>query len=351
MGHWSVVIAISVVAVAADSRNWDETMKPITTFRTAVAGTRDYLCLSGAMDAFEDSERYTRVITYDELDEHTWSFHEENHIVTSIAIWRQSKDSPRFFVTLGEDGDIGFMDSDEHTEKIPGAGVNSEDAKGWGYMSALKQIGDHLYACGGAGQVYKRLGPGQWVHMDDGLLQEPDVADRLLPRAIDGPHENAIYLVGSLAAMGHPPRAYFWNGQHWRQLELPPVAERITNIYVESEDRIWLCGANGTLLRGNAEGGFKSLSTTNDNQLFYSLCKFQGKIYLGSNLGLFVYDPNNHAAGISEVATGLTPELQDANIVDSVDGVLWSIGSKDIARFDGQKWERIHHPDNPRIGA
>jgi hypothetical protein len=35
--------------------------------------------------------------------------------------------------------------------------------------------------------------------------------------------------------------------------------------------------------------------------------------------------------------------------VDAVDGVLWSIGPKDIARFDGQMWERIHNDDNLRI--
>lgn len=51
-----------------------------------------------------------------------------------------------------------------------------------------------------------------------------------------------------------------------------------------------------------------------------------------------------------KVVTDLHPDLQDANIVDSYDKVLWSIGPKDIARFDGKKWERIHHPDNPRIG-
>lgn len=73
-------------------------------------------------------------------------------------------------------------------------------------------------------------------------------------------------------------------------------------------------------------------------------------MYLASNLGLFIYDPNDHEAGIQKVVTDLHPDLQDANIVDSYDKVLWSIGPKDIARFDGKKWERIHHPDNPRIG-
>jgi hypothetical protein len=111
-----------------------------------------------------------------------------------------------------------------------------------------------------------------------------------------------------------------------------------------------MCGANGTLLLGNAVDGFKSLSSVDDNQLFLSVCKFQDKIYLGSNLGLFVYDPARHDAGIAKVQTGLSPELQDANIVDSVGEVLWSIGPKDIARFDGRQWERIHHPDNERIG-
>jgi hypothetical protein len=303
------------------------------------------------MDALEDFERYTRVITYDELAEHIWSFHEEKYIVTSISIWRSSLNAPRFFVTLGEGGEVGFMDADDHIEKIPGAGVNSDDAVGWGYMSAMKQIGDHLYACGGAGQVYKRLGANKWVHMDDGILQAPDVADRLLPRAIDGPSENAIYLVGSLASTGHPPRVHFWNGKTWRQLDLPATAERITNLYVESESRIWLCGANGTLLLGNAKDGFKSVSRVEDNQLFYSACKFQEKIYLGSNLGLFAYDPADHKAGIREVVSKLSPEIQDANIVDSCDGVLWSIGSKDIVRFNGKDWERIHHPDNAKIGS
>jgi hypothetical protein len=253
-------------------------------------------------------------------------------------------------VGLSDGGDVDFNFGDDPVvEKIPGAGIHSTDSEGWGYMSCLRQVGQHLYAAGGAGQVYKRLGPNQWVHMDAGLLQTRDVSERLLPRAIAGPHEAAIYLVGSISASGQPPFVCFWNGQHWTHLPLPEVAERLTGIHVESEQRIWLCGANGTLLLGNATDGFTSLSTVHDNQLFLSLCRFQGQVYLGSNLGLFVYDPARPGAGIRKVVTGLTPELQDANVVDCAEDVLWSIGPKDIARFDGQRWERIHHPDNPPI--
>lgn len=47
--------------------------------------------------------------------------------------------------------------------------------------------------------------------------------------------------------------------------------------------------------------------------------------------------------------TGLTPELQDAHVLEAKDGVLWSFGFKDLAWFDGKQWTRVDHPDNPPI--
>jgi len=253
---------------------------------------------------------------------------------------------------LSDEGIVSFSGGGKFVkEKIPGAGVWSDDANNWGYLSDLRQIGDCLYACGYCGQVYKRFAPGNWQHIDGGLLQPPgtDMKDSIALSAINGPHENAIYTAGYLHADGLPPKAFFYNGQHWRELTLPDVAERITNIYVESESSIWMCGANGTLLRGNADEGFRSLSSIDDNQLFTGVCKFQEKIYLASNMGLFAHDPQAPEHGIVPVFTDLVPDLQDANVVGCWDKVLWSIGSKDIARFDGKTWQRIHFPDNPRI--
>jgi hypothetical protein len=248
-------------------------------------------------------------------------------------------------VILSDEGHVHYVGKHPPiTEKIPGAGLFSEDATGWGYMSGIRQIGDHLYACGGAGQVYKRVGPDQWLHMDDGLLQPTDVDERLLPRDINGPNEQEIYLAGALSSVGYPGQLHFWNGESWRKLALP-TDERLNAIYVEDENRIWICGSNGTLLFGNHRDGFIDVSAVEDNQLFTSLTKVNERIYLASNLGLFVYD----GAGIHPVQTGLNPQLQDANVVDAIDGVLWSIGPKDIAKFDGKQWTRIDHPDNPPI--
>ena len=323
------------------------------TFVAAALADSDLMEVAGSMDVDPVGARYTRMFTYDEQQQQPWSHHVVEQRVVVVCRYLLPPDYEYFGLGyMSEEGGIRLASETQVLdEKIPGAGVNSPDATGWGYMSDLRQIGEHLYACGGAGQVYKRVAPSQWEHMDQGLLQAPDVSERILPRAIHGPDESDIYLVGCLSASGLPPLVYHWDGSRWLQLPLPEVAERITNIHVESRDRIWLCGSNGTLLLGNARDGFRGLSTVDDNQLFLSVTLFEGRAYLGSNLGLFVYDPADAAAGIRPVVTGLVPELQDTNIVDSVEGVLWSIGPKDIARFDGQSWTRIHHPDNPPIGG
>jgi len=118
---------------------------------------------------------------------------------------------------------------------------------------------------------------------------------------------------------------------------------------VASSDCIWLCGDDGSLLMGNADAGFTRLAEGSNGQLFTSVTEFEARIYLASNLGLFVYDLAQPDEGICKVKTTLEPDLQDANVVEARGQALWSIGSKDIARFKGGSWERMQHPDNPRI--
>lgn len=321
------------------------------TFTAAMAYT-DKSAMAGAGDALETFARFTRVVCYDTEHHQKWVRHDQDWRAVSLAYFGPQEENFDDIVVLSEEGDVRYIgDHDPLLEKIPGAGIIGNDAKGWGYLADIQQIGNSLYACGYKGQVYKRCGPNDWLHIDTGLLQDPKTPQeqRIALSVINGPNENAIYAAGYQHADWLPPKAFFFNGSHWREIELPEVAERVVNMYVESETRIWMCGSNGTLLLGNAEDGFQSLSNVDDNQLFTSVCKFQNKICLASNMGLFAYDPADPSAGIRRVITGLQPELQDANIVDCYDNVLWSIGAKDIARFDGAKWERIDHPDNPAI--
>ncbi len=326
-------------------------MKSNLTFTTAYVVASDSLLIASSPDIHDPYERFTRVWRWYRDTPTYWHYIDLPWRTISVTAFVPESGDLWWTCTLSEEGEVSFQGRDGvSSEKIPGAGVFSSDSQGWGYMSDLQQIGDHLYACGFNGQVYRRNGPNNWVHMDKGILQPKEMVDgNYSPAVINGPHERAIYLAGCIQQPYYPVRASFWDGSIWRDLVLPEVADRITAIHVESESRIWMCGENGTLLLGNAVDGFKSLSTTDDNQLFLSICGYKGKIYLGTLQGPYCYDPARPQAGITKVKTGLSPELIDGNIVDKAQNVLWSIGNKDIARFDGKSWSRIHHPDNPRI--
>ena len=74
---------------------------------------------------------------------------------------------------------------------------------------------------------------------------------------------------------------------------------------------------------------------------------FGDKLFLASSLGLFTYDAAQKK--IERYVTTLTPDLQDTHILEAKDSVLWSFGFKDLAYFDGKRWTRVDHPDNPPI--
>ena len=315
-------------------------------FTNAVVIASDYVYLSASLSDMSAYSPHTRLCLYDEQSDHMWSKHDVDWWTTSVAIFLERADSDWILCAMSEEGDVEFMSADAPiNEKIPGAGVFSEGAKGWGYMRTLRQIGEHLYAVGSAGQVYRRLGRDHWEHMDEGVLQSPPVENRLLLADIHGTDETDMYLCGAIpGAFGYEGRLFHRDGQSWTPLTTP-TTEPLNAIYIDNPECIWIAGDNGTLLRGNHKDGFKDMSSVDDNQRFGSIVRFQDKLYLASNMGLFMYD----GTSIQEVRTGLVPDIQDANVVDAMDGVLWSVGTKDIVRFDGEKWERIHHPDNPRI--
>lgn len=245
--------------------------------------------------------------------------------------------------------------------QIRDAGVFGPEATGLGYVNRIRAVGEGLYVCGQSRQVYRfdwdgqQLAKGQWLDVAGSMRQPPigdaptdddaaafddwlDANERIDFMDLHGSAESDLYAVGD--------EAWHWNGSQWQPLTLP-TDEPLAAIAVVDADTLLFVGHNGTLLRGNARQGFVDLSGVHDNQNFTGVAVFEGRYYLASNLGLFVYDPQ--IGRIQPCVTGLQPELQDAHQLEAKDGVLWSFGFKDLACFDGQRWTRVDHPDNPPI--
>ncbi|MEF2074933.1 hypothetical protein [Consotaella aegiceratis] len=123
-------------------------------------------------------------------------------------------------------------------------------------------------------------------------------------------------------------------------------------VLAESEERVWACGRNGNFLVGNHSSGFRTLDVLGGIDgwpEFNGMAMFQGKLYLSSYAdprGLLVFDGRR----MEQVRSGLTPDIEDVSAVSAVgDEVLWVMGSKDLLRFDGTRWERIDFPGNDRL--
>src|SRR5439155_11744819 len=103
---------------------------------------------------------------------------------------------------------------------------------------------------------------------------------------------------------------------------------------------IYICGGQGTLLRGNRRG-WEVIGKIDMTDYIWDLEVFCGKIYLAVEDRIMVYEEGE----IREVDTNLKPQI-DAYRLSSRARVLWSFGENDLAYYDGKLWSRVVHPDN-----
>lgn len=308
---------------------------------------------------------YSRLATYKiSRREHPWRFSDrDDWLIVSVCAWTGASSQQPFRCVLSREGQVNLYGpggQPDHSFQIPEAGVFGEAATGLGYVNRIRAVGDGLYVCGQSRQVWRfewdgrDLAAGRWVDMAGAMRQPPmpdppddeDAFERWLDDndAVDfvdiaGPSERDLYAVGD--------EAWHWDGRRWAPLSLP-TDEPLAAIKVMSAQLIYIVGHNGTVLAGNAREGFRDLSTLDDNQNFTAVEWFADRLFLASNLGLFTLEPGSDGR-IRRHASELKPELQDTHQLEARDGVLWSFGFKDLAYFDGRRWTRVDHPDNPPI--
>ena len=310
-------------------------------FISGCAVMSDVVYLATQLEDVDSSEyTHTRMSVYVGRYEpgRQWFYHDVNANIVSVCEKKQTDTELRQLVALSKEGEVELWtskDGSSFMEKIPDAGVRLGDL---GYMRSIREVGNTLFACGFNSQVYMRQGR-TWKSLVAGPLahHHPASDDYIIFNTIDGYSERDVYVAGSDGAL------FYWNGAEWRRIPLE-TDEDLECIRCYGTDDVWIGGANGTLLNGNAVRGFRDVSSVTDNDTFWSLAKFKDKVYLGTTRGLFAFD----GKAIGPVITGLKPEVETYS-VDATADALWSIGAKDLVRFDGKVWTRIDHPDNPPI--
>jgi len=312
------------------------------TFTAGCAVEADYIYVASHMDAHDSRTTiFTRLFNHiGRLEGNKWFYHDGDFNAVAVCVKKATATTGRRLVTLSKEGEVEIYSNKDDTselEKITEAGVRLGSR---GHLTAIREIGSKLFACGVNDQVYRRSDDGAWslITSTPFELIDPLNGGLSMLNSIDGTSESDVYTCGLKG------RLYHYDGARWSQIQLH-TDEHLNCVRCVSADEAWVCGDNGTLLVGNALSGFKDVSSVDDNQKFWSLTKFKGTVYLAStNEGMFRYD----GIDIQAVDTGLSSGLWTYE-VDSVQDMLWSFGPKEIACFDGSNWRRLDHPDNEPV--
>lgn len=220
-----------------------------------------------------------------------------------------------------------------------GASLGHEDITGsiaagtsppkFGFLMSLRLIGDALYACGMGGQVYARTAPGLWQLISEEICTT-NAYDRWFSN-IDGLRPDYILADGLSGLL------YTFDGAKWRRIETGTSAA-IGEMAFVGEDKVYIAGAQSTLLNGNPSVGFRKVIILQHDLTFYAVCRFQDRIWLGTERGVMEMSALGQ---LSNAMVDVDANAFDVVSLQSVDDVMWCFGSTSVYRYDGARWDSI----------
>jgi hypothetical protein len=253
--------------------------------------------------------------------------------VSGIAVAKQPLEQ---MVAVSEWGDVLCVGSgDVHDEHVA-AGLGNPDEhgpKGRGPVRGVRRIGSHIYVVGMDRQAYRREAANQWQAFGPPGWRElgrspPRVSEVTGFEAVDGFSESDVYAVGYHGEIWH------YDGNKWQQLP-SPTNLILTDVCCAGDGLVYACGREGLLLKGRDQT-WEVIDPPGTPQDLWSLAWFNDRLYLSTFYALYTLDKN----GLDPVDT--SPEqAKTFHRLSAADGVLWSIGAKDVLAFDGKSWTRI----------
>lgn len=246
-----------------------------------------------------------------------------HHVVEwgAVAITGVLKPSLEVIV-VGVDGDVlrGVQGafSPEQVDDSP------EGPAEVGHLRDARFIGKKVFAVGMARQAYRREAPGKWTRIDSGLRSAAGEIAGL--EGVDGFSENDVYAVGLDGEIWH------FDGKKWESLD-SPTNVALNRVRCVPPDRVFACGAAGTLLQGKKKV-FEVVEQDEMTDNLYGLEWFEGTLYIASNQELYALRKDD----VETVSHGLGDGFTFGDLHADED-LLWSTGAKHLASTqDGKKW-------------
>ncbi|KHK66363.1 hypothetical protein [Pseudomonas frederiksbergensis] len=230
-------------------------------------------------------------------------------------------------LTLGADGSVEASGGGVVKEEasIASCGV---DPTRRGPLREIRGIAKgRAYAVGTCRQAYVRDGEDQWRCIDQSAqVGDIPITDTSF-ESIDGFTEQEIYTVG-------------WEGEIWKYdgavftQQNSPTNLALYKVRCAEDGYAYACGQLGTLLRGR-DDQWEVIEHDSTREDLWGMEHFAGQLYVSSTH--FVYrleDDTLKPVDFGDDAPRTCYHLSAA------DGIMWSIGPKDVMEFDGSSWKR-----------
>jgi hypothetical protein len=198
-----------------------------------------------------------------------------------------------------------------------------------GKLLRVRGIGKRAYAVGMGRMVYRRDDVNKWTAIDKGVLVPGDVIELLGFDGIDGFSEEDIYAGGLQGEIWH------YNGKKWTQLDSPTNVP-LYDIICGGDGQVYAAGRDGVLVQGRGDN-WRVLTDDAFQRDIWNLCWFADRLFIATTSGLFYL---NEKGKIKPVDFGADVPNTTYHL-SARDGIMWSIGAKDIMQYDGKTWTRI----------
>lgn len=273
-------------------------------------------------DDVKDEIPHTRIYT---LDAGKWGGEDLDWSAISASVCYSPEER---FITISPLGRVHILGGGENMEE-PSIKDKNFTPKKRGPLREVRGIAaGRAYAVGTCRQAYRRDAPGKWVCIDQGAQASAKDNVETCFESIDGFSETDIYTVGWEGEIWH------YDGKKWKEID-SPTNLTLFNVKCGTDGNIYACGQMGTLLRGRGEE-WSSIEhdATEDN--LRDLEWYDGSLYVSSMKNIFkLVDNQLHKVELGKDVPSTCHHL------NARDGIMWSIGAKDVMSFDGKKWTRI----------
>jgi hypothetical protein len=331
------------------------------------------------MGELEYDTPFTAILTHDARFAQPWTRVDVDREIVDVTYGDLEDNGDVIPIALSNEGDVYILRRiGTEWKHIPGAGILSEDAVGYGSTYKILSRGSDLIIIGAGRQIYRRTIMGEWetvsaggatptgyeseefttaAVLGDGTLliagiqrpagqtgdftEDPRYREDMTATEIVG-----LILSRNAEASGGSPiaRLYLYADAGLSEYAILGDVE-VSCIERDPHDRLWIMGSEGLILSGTLAEGFTHVGSRGDRENLLSAAWFCDTLILASDYGLHRLDGNVLSPLKPILSRRINKGVPNPLKVQTVDDVLFYFDYKHgVNRFDGENWEKIVIP-------